>query len=86
MPEICRFYGIVIRMYVQDHYPPHFHAYYNEYEILIDINNFSIIAGDFPPKAMGLVIEWAVLHKKELYENWNLACEKKHTFKIEPLK
>jgi hypothetical protein len=85
MPELSRFYGVVIRMYVDDHYPPHFHAYYNENEILVDINNFSIIAGNFPPKAVGLVMEWATLHKDELLQNWELASSRKHTFKIEPL-
>ena len=85
MPELCRFFGIIIRMYVDDHFPAHFHAYYNEHEILVDIYNFSIIAGSFPPKAMGLVMEWATMHKHELLENWELARGKKHTYKIEPL-
>lgn len=72
-------------MYADDHYPPHFHAYYNDFEILVNINNFSILAGNFPPKAMGLVMEWAVLHKDELLRNWDLAIKRKHTFKIDPL-
>lgn len=85
MPEISRFLGIVIRMYMDDHNPPHFHAYYNEFEAIIDINSFSVIAGNLPPKALGLVIEWSALHKKELMENWELAFSRKPVFKIKPL-
>ncbi|HSV95633.1 MAG TPA: DUF4160 domain-containing protein [Spirochaetota bacterium] len=85
MPELSRFYGIVIRMYANDHAPPHFHAYYNDFQILVDIHNFSILMGNFPPKAMGLVMEWATMHQRELVENWALASNKKHTFRIEPL-
>lgn len=73
-------------MFTDDHTPPHFHAYYNEYEILVDIDNFRIITGGFPPKALALVIEWTAIHKSELIGNWKLACTKKHTFKIEPFK
>lgn len=85
MPEICRFYGIIIRMFADDHLPPHFHAYYNENEILIDIITYRLLAGSFPPKALSLVIEWTVLHQAELNENWHLAKQRKHTFKIAPL-
>jgi len=66
--------------------PPHFHAYYNEYEILVDITNYRVMYGFFPPKALGLVMEWMALHKTELLQNWELAFNRKHTFKIEPLK
>ncbi len=86
MPEISRFYGIIIRMFTDDHTPPHFHTFYNEFKILVDIENFRIIAGNFLPKALALVIEWTAIHKSELIANWELACTKKHTFKIEPLK
>jgi hypothetical protein len=86
MPEICRFYGIIIRMFVDDHAPPHFHAYYGEFEILIDIIDFRVLAGSFPPKALGLVMEWTATHKSELLENWSLASERKNTHKIDPLR
>lgn len=85
MPELSRFYGIIIRMFTDDHMPPHFHAYYNEHEILVEIHSFSILAGHFPPKALGLVMEWAVLNQAGLRENWNLAVNRKHTFNIPPL-
>ena len=62
MPEICRFFGIVIKMFFDDHNPPHFHASYGEDEVLVDINTRSVFAGHLPPRALGLVIEWATLH------------------------
>jgi hypothetical protein len=58
MPEISRFYGIVIRMYFDEHLPPHFHAEYGDYEALININTLAVISGKLPPRALGLVIEW----------------------------
>ena len=66
MPEISRFYGIVIRMFYNDHLPPHFHAEYGENEALIDINNLAVIAGKLPPRALGLVMEWSSLHQSEI--------------------
>ena len=86
MPEICRFYGIVIYMNYRDHIPPHFHARYGEYKIAIGIDDFALIDGFLPPKALGLVMEWAVVHKEELFKNWYAAMEKKQLSSIEPLK
>ena len=57
MPEISRFYGIVIKMFFDDHNPPHFHALYGEHEVLIDINTLAVFAGHIPSRALGLVIE-----------------------------
>jgi hypothetical protein len=56
MPEISRFFGIVIRMFFDDHNPPHFHAFYGEDQVLIDIRNLSVFAGRLPPRVFGLVI------------------------------
>lgn len=86
MPEISRFYGIVIKMFFDDHNPPHFHALYGEYEVLIDINTFALFAGHFPPRALGLVIEWATLHQAELLNDWERAQGQEPLSKIEPLK
>ncbi len=86
MPEIARFYGIVIKMFFEDHNPPHFHAQYGEWEVLIDINTFGVFAGHFPPRALGLVIEWATQHQNELLNNWERARVQKSLSKIEPLK
>lgn len=58
MPEISRFYGIVIKMYFADHAPPHFHAEYAEYEARIVIGSLAVLSGNLPPRAMGLVAEW----------------------------
>ena len=86
MPRISNFYGIIIWMYWNDHNPPHFHATYNDSEILIRIDDLSIYAGFLPSRAFELVIEWASIHRNELSENWNLLSEDKAPKKIEPLK
>lgn len=86
MPEICRFYGIVIKMFFNDHAPPHLHAEYGSFEALVEIDALAIIAGTLPPRALGLVMEWAALHQKELLVSWQNAREQKTPAKIEPLK
>ena len=86
MPEISRFYGIVIKMFFDDHNPPHFHAFYGEFEVLININSFAVFAGNLPPRALGLVIEWATQHQDELLTNWERARGQESLSKIEPLK
>ena len=86
MPQISSFYGIIILMYWDDHNPPHFHAKYGEFEILICIADLSIYSGYIPSRALGLVIEWASLHKEELMENWNNTSKNIPPRKIEPLK
>jgi hypothetical protein len=86
MPEISRFYGIVIKMFFDDHNPPHFHALYGENEVLIDINSFAVFAGNLPPRALGLVIEWATQHQDELLRNWERAHGQEPLIKIDPLK
>jgi hypothetical protein len=88
MPVISSFYGILIRMYFGDHVPPHFHAQYGEYNAIISIQDFGIIEGYLPPKAMALIVEWAIIHKDELLENWSTLSESETgTYKkIEPLK
>lgn len=85
MPEISRFYGIIIRMYFDDHLPPHFHAEYSEYEALININTLAVFAGKLPPRALGLVMEWTALHQDELKSFWEKAKELKPLGKIAPL-
>lgn len=85
MPEISRFFGIVVRMFFNDHNPPHFHASYGGDEALININNASLFAGGLPPRALGLVIEWTTLHQQELLNDWERARGHKPLVKIEPL-
>ena len=85
MPEISRFYGIVIKMYYDDHNPPHFHAEYGEYQALIRIEDFTLMKGDLPPRALGLVMEWTALHTEDLMQEWTLAGDDKPLFRIKPL-
>lgn len=86
MPEISRFYGIVIRMFFREHAPPHFHASYGEEEALISIETLSVISGRLSPRSLGLVVEWASLHRDELKKNWNKVNRYEQPDKIEPLK
>lgn len=85
MPELCRFYGIIIRMFWADHPPPHFHAIFGEHEALIAIRTSEIIEGSLPLGANSLVSQWIALHREELLEIWELARESKPLRKIEPL-
>ncbi len=86
MPLISFFYGISIYMYFDDHNPPHFHAKYAEFEITIKIKDLSILHGAMPPRALGLVIEWASLHQEELLKDWDLLIKDQAPQKIDPLK
>jgi hypothetical protein len=85
MPEISRFLGISIRMYRDDHPPPHFHAIYNEFSAKILIPNPAILQGKLPPRVLGYVIEWALLHQGELVRVWEAARTDQPIGKIEPL-
>ncbi len=85
MPEISRFLGIVIKMFFDDHNPPHFHVEYGDRNDVIDIRRLSPLAGDLPPRVMGLVIEWAVLHQQELLDDWKRAQAQEPLRKIDPL-
>lgn len=81
MPEISRFYGIIVFMFFNDHNPPHFKVKYGEYEANILIGNGNRLNGDFPPGKLKLVQAWAEIHKIELLEMWN----SKNFHKINPL-
>lgn len=85
MPEISRFYGIVIQMYFGDHLPPHFHARYAGHSAKIDIDALAVIEGKLPARALGLVIEWTALHQDELREAFEKAANSEPPGKIEPL-
>jgi Domain of unknown function (DUF4160) len=85
MPEISRFYGIVVQMYFGDHLPPHFHAGYAGQSAKIDIEALAVIDGSLPPRALGLVIEWAALHQQELREAFQKAANLKQPGRIDPL-
>ena len=70
MPEIARFYGIVIKLFFGDHPPPHFHAVYGEYIGLFNIDTLEMIEGDLPNRAKKLVSEWANINRRELKIMW----------------
>ena len=85
MPEVSRFYGIIIMLYINEHNPPHFHVKYVEHVAEIDIQTLKIIKGSLPKRAYALVLEWATEHREELMENWNLARNQMNLNKIKPL-
>ena len=85
MPEISRFYGIIIYLNMDDHNPPHLHAHYAEFEAVFDIRTAQILAGRLPKFTKKLVITWMKLHAVELMENWQNAVNKERIFKITPL-
>ena len=85
MPEISRFYGVVIRMFYNDHPPPHFHAEYAGSVAEISIETLEMLAGSLPPRAFVLVLDWAALHRQELREDWELCRRKEQPRRIQPL-
>jgi hypothetical protein len=85
VPEISRFFGIVIAMYYNDHQPSHFHASYGEYEALIAIDTLAAFRGRLPRRAMALVLEWAALHREELRTDWQRASSGATPLPIAPL-
>jgi hypothetical protein len=85
MPTISAFYGILIRMFFNDHGPPHFHARYGEFEATIDISTLLLIKGELPRRACDLVQEWGMIHRAELLANWRLCRENRPPEKIDPL-
>jgi len=85
LPEISRFFGIIIAMYYNDHHPPHFHARYAGMEALIEIETLSAMEGRLPPRVLGLVVEWASLHRGELLDNWRAARAQSPVCEISPL-
>ena len=85
MPEISRFFGIIITMNYNDHVPPHFHARYGGDQAIITIETLRVLGGRLSPRVMGLVVEWALQHRDELMEDWRLARESAPLKRIAPL-
>lgn len=85
MPELCRFYGIVVRMFFEDHNPPHFHISYQSYDAIVTIKE-GLVKGEMPRRALNLVFEWLDLHRDDLMANWELIQSTGEFNKIEPLK
>lgn len=85
MPEVSRFFGIVIRFYFNDHEPPHFHAAYGEAEAAILIDSLGVLRGSLPRRALALVLELASMHRSELPGDWDLARAGQTPHPIAPL-
>jgi hypothetical protein len=88
MPELCRFYGIIIRMFsepTERHHVPHFHAYYQEHVAIFSVEPVELIAGSVPQRQQRLVEAWAELHKHELISDWQLLQSGKKPAPIQPL-
>ncbi len=85
MPTLSAFFGIVIRMYYDDHAPPHFHAIYGNAAAQITIDTLEIREGSLPKRALALVLEWAVLHREDLRSDWRRAEQHEQLLSIDPL-
>lgn len=85
MPEISRFFGIVIRMYYSEHGPPHFHARYGRSKASIRLAPVGLLSGRLPPRALALTVEWGTLHEAELLANWDRLRARRPALKVAPL-
>ena len=85
MPTISRFLGIVIQMYFDEHAPPHFHARYSGFQATVRIDPVGILDGALPPRVHGLVVEWGLLHREALLENWERARARRPLDSIPPM-
>lgn len=85
VPEISRFYGIVIYMYYNDHAPPHLHAKYGSDEAVIRVDRPELMAGSLPARALGMVLEWTALHRDELLDDWLRFRTRQPFRRIDPL-
>ena len=89
MPELSRFFGIIIRMYVEvaePHHTAHFHAYYQDDVAVYSIDPVELIAGALPRRQHRLVEAWAELHQPELVVNWERLQAGQTTVRVDPLK
>jgi len=85
MPEVSRFFGIMIRMYFDEQNPPHFHAVYAGNEAQVGIDPIVVLDGKLPNRAASMVIEWAALHQRELILNWQQLRKDQPIYRIAPL-
>jgi hypothetical protein len=89
MPELSRFFGIVIRMFVEagdPHHRPHFHAYYQEHAAVFALDTVECLGGGLPQTQRRLVEAWAEIHRAELQTDWELLQSGKPPVKIDPLR
>jgi hypothetical protein len=85
VPEISRFFGIIIAMFYNDHPPPHFHVRYGGQRAVIGIEDLALKDSDLSPRVLGLVVEWAALHRLDLLDNWNRARTQSPLSPVQPL-
>lgn len=85
MPEISRFFGIVVQMFHRGQPPAHFHVRYGECKASVGIDPVGLLSGMLPPRALAPVIEWASSHREELMEDWELARARRPLKRIAPL-
>ena len=85
MPEVSRFFGIVIFLNYNGHQPPHFHARYAGDTVVVGITSLTVLAGSMKPRALGLVLEWAARHKAEILEDWDRVRRGQPLLRIDPL-
>ena len=85
MPELSRFFGIVIAMHYNDHVPPHFHARYGSDRAAISVGDLTVLEGQLPPRVLGLVVEWGILHRDELLADWARSARQLPLVPIAPL-
>lgn len=85
MPTLSMFFGIIVRMFADDHVPAHFHASYQGDNATFDLSG-NLLEGEMPTKQQKLIAAWAEIHHDELVANWELAVNKESLFKISPLK
>lgn len=85
MPEICRFFGIIISMHYGDHSPPHFHVRYGGQKAIVGITAMALLGGHLSARVFGLVMEWTALHREELMQDWERASNNEPLKKIAPL-
>ena len=89
MPEISRFYGIIIRMFIEAgsrHHRPHFHAYYQDDVAIVAVDRIETLGGGLPRRQQRLVEAWSEIHRDELLEDWHRLQAGRPPFKIEPLR
>jgi hypothetical protein len=79
------FFGILIRMFFNEHAPPHFHAEYGEFKAVVNIQTLEVMEGKMSRRALELVLDWAELHQAELMEDWDLCRKHAEPRPIEPL-
>ena len=89
MPDLSRFFGIIIRMYAEPdapHHRPHFHAYYQNHMAVYSVDPVEMLSGTLPRRQQRLVEAWAELHQGELLENWERLQAGQIPYKIVPLR